>query len=146
MYVNQLEQWVTNISEWRLNLCNTFLQWVLKLYNTKSFQRTDFKPPLPELPVSVLGSCCWLWSRHSGRLVTGFSLPRKRFCKGLTLSAMSGLLSRTVARNFSIAGGLDILKFHKNSTDLLCFILQFGGLRPPVAMGLLLSASFYANF
>jgi len=41
----------------------------------------------------------------------------------------------TVARKFSIgvlyvcSVGLGILKIDKNSTDLLCFIIQFGGLR-----------------
>jgi len=39
---------------------------------------------------------------------------------------------RTVARKFSIgglcvcAGGLDTLKIDKNSTDLQCFVFQFG--------------------
>ena len=43
-------------------------------------------------------------------------------------------ISRTVARKFSIgefyvcSGGLGILEFDKNSTDLQCFIIQFGGL------------------
>jgi len=43
----------------------------------------------------------------------------------------------------SCGGGLDILKFDKNSTDLLCFMFQFGGigdlfggLSSPVATGL----------
>jgi len=35
-------------------------------------------------------------------------------------------VTRTVARKFSI-GGLDILKIDKNSTDLYCFMFQFGG-------------------
>jgi len=41
-------------------------------------------------------------------------------------------MSRTVARKFSIrevyvyAEWLDILKFETNSTDLKCFIFQFG--------------------
>jgi len=44
------------------------------------------------------------------------------------------LLSRTVATMLSVWGlyvlftGLDILKIDKNSTDLLCFIIKFGGL------------------
>ena len=42
----------------------------------------------------------------------------------LTSSCFS--CSRTVARKFWI-GGLDILKFDKNSTVVRCFIFQFGG-------------------
>jgi len=60
---------------------------------------------------------------------------------------------KTVARTFSIGGalrlcgGFDILKIDKTSTDLKCFMFQFGGLGalfgelssskpPPVATGL----------
>jgi len=46
-------------------------------------------------------------------------------------------LSSTVVRKFSIgglcvsSGWLDILKIDRFSTDLLCFMFQFGGLSPP---------------
>ena len=50
------------------------------------------------------------------------------------LSHFASFWYRTVARKSSIGklyvcvGGLDILKFDKNSTDLKCFIFQFEGL------------------
>ena len=68
------------------------------------------------------------------------------------LSHFARYWCRIVARKSSIGvfhvyvGGLDILKFDKNSTDLKCFIFQFGGLgalfgrqsppKTPVATGL----------
>jgi len=31
-----------------------------------------------------------------------------------------------------VRGGLEILKIDQNSTDVLCFTIQFGGLSPPM--------------